>query len=105
MGFILLWFATIAFGRCEATSMDLGYWRRVVVGPWQLNDGGDSEAKKVKGPLPEGFFDDKDDDLRARGIAPVKPDGRCQRLVILPVAEQIQDPTFLWAGYHLNTSA
>ncbi|KAL2521901.1 zinc ion binding [Forsythia ovata] len=34
----------------------------------------DSEAKKVKGPLPEGFFDDKDADLRARGITPVKPD-------------------------------
>ncbi|KAL2548119.1 Mitogen-activated protein kinase kinase 4-like [Forsythia ovata] len=38
-----------------------------------------SEAKKVKGPLPEGFFDDKDVDLRARGITPVKPDGRCQK--------------------------
>ncbi|XP_047313489.1 protein ABA AND ROS SENSITIVE 1 [Impatiens glandulifera] len=29
---------------------------------------------QVKGPLPEGFFDDKDSDLRARGITPVKPD-------------------------------
>ncbi|KAL2459234.1 zinc ion binding [Forsythia ovata] len=34
----------------------------------------DSEAKKVKGALPEGFFDDKDADLRARGITPVKLD-------------------------------
>ncbi|PIN06939.1 hypothetical protein CDL12_20499 [Handroanthus impetiginosus] len=32
------------------------------------------EAKQVKGALPEGFFDDKDSDLRARGITPVKPD-------------------------------
>ncbi|KAK6127476.1 hypothetical protein DH2020_038771 [Rehmannia glutinosa] len=31
------------------------------------------EAKQVKGALPEGFFDDKDSDLRARGITPVKP--------------------------------
>ncbi|KAH7533261.1 protein ABA AND ROS SENSITIVE 1 isoform X1 [Ziziphus jujuba] len=33
-----------------------------------------SEAKQVKGALPEGFFDNKEDDLRARGIKPVKPD-------------------------------
>ncbi|XP_051135471.1 protein ABA AND ROS SENSITIVE 1 [Andrographis paniculata] len=33
-----------------------------------------SEAKQAKGALPEGFFDDKDADLRARGITPVKPD-------------------------------
>lgn len=33
-----------------------------------------SEAKQTKGALPEGFFDDKDADLRARGITPVKPD-------------------------------
>ncbi|KAL0284325.1 UNVERIFIED_CONTAM: Zinc finger protein [Sesamum angustifolium] len=33
-----------------------------------------SETKQVKGALPEGFFDDKDADLRARGITPVKPD-------------------------------
>lgn len=32
------------------------------------------ESKQVKGALPEGFFDDKDADLRARGIAPVKLD-------------------------------
>ncbi|KAI3462189.1 hypothetical protein Pfo_018852 [Paulownia fortunei] len=32
------------------------------------------EAKQVKGAVPEGFFDDKDADLRARGITPVKPD-------------------------------
>lgn len=32
------------------------------------------ESKQVKGALPEGFFDDKDADLRARGITPVKPD-------------------------------
>ncbi|XP_020233643.1 zinc finger protein 830 [Cajanus cajan] len=29
---------------------------------------------EVKGILPEGFFDNKDADLRARGIKPVKPD-------------------------------
>lgn len=33
-----------------------------------------SENKQVKGALPEGFFDNKDADLRARGIKPVKPD-------------------------------
>ncbi|XP_010655108.2 protein ABA AND ROS SENSITIVE 1 [Vitis vinifera] len=33
-----------------------------------------SETKEVKGALPEGFFDNKDADLRARGIVPVKPD-------------------------------
>lgn len=34
----------------------------------------DTGAKQVKGVLPEGFFDNKDADLRARGIKPVKPD-------------------------------
>lgn len=34
----------------------------------------DSESKQSKGALPEGFFDDKDADLRARGITPIKPD-------------------------------
>ncbi|KAK7315222.1 hypothetical protein VNO77_33759 [Canavalia gladiata] len=34
----------------------------------------DSEIKQVKGILPEGFFDNKEADLRARGIKPVKPD-------------------------------
>ncbi|KAA8518531.1 hypothetical protein F0562_016005 [Nyssa sinensis] len=33
-----------------------------------------SETKQVTGALPEGFFDDKDADLRARGITPVKVD-------------------------------
>ncbi|KAH6774096.1 hypothetical protein C2S52_002961 [Perilla frutescens var. hirtella] len=33
-----------------------------------------SESKQGKGALPEGFFDDKDAELRARGITPVKPD-------------------------------
>ncbi|KAJ9175351.1 hypothetical protein P3X46_013916 [Hevea brasiliensis] len=33
-----------------------------------------SETKQVKGALPEGFFDDKEADLLARGIKPVKPD-------------------------------
>ncbi|XP_058079736.1 protein ABA AND ROS SENSITIVE 1 isoform X1 [Magnolia sinica] len=33
-----------------------------------------TEAKQVKGALPEGFFDNKDADLRARGIEPVKVD-------------------------------
>ncbi|XP_077214777.1 zinc ion binding protein [Tasmannia lanceolata] len=33
-----------------------------------------SEVKKGKGTLPEGFFDNKDADLRARGIEPVKLD-------------------------------
>lgn len=37
-----------------------------------VNDG--SGAKQIKGALPEGFFDNKDADLRARGIEPVKPD-------------------------------
>lgn len=32
------------------------------------------EAKQVKGSLPEGFFDNKEADLRARGIKLVKPD-------------------------------
>lgn len=35
-----------------------------------------SESKLAKGALPEGFFDDKDAELRARGITPVKPDVR-----------------------------
>lgn len=34
----------------------------------------DTEVKQVKGVLPEGFFDNKEADLRARGIKPVKPD-------------------------------
>ncbi|CAA2973406.1 zinc finger protein 830 [Olea europaea var. sylvestris] len=33
-----------------------------------------NETTQVKGALPEGFFDDKDADLRARGITPMKPD-------------------------------
>ncbi|WCJ25173.1 Protein ABA AND ROS SENSITIVE 1 [Euphorbia peplus] len=33
-----------------------------------------SETKQAKGPLPEGFFDDKEADQRARGIKLVKPD-------------------------------
>lgn len=33
-----------------------------------------SETKQVTGALPEGFFDNKDADLRARGIEPVKVD-------------------------------
>ncbi|XP_042020956.1 zinc finger protein 830-like [Salvia splendens] len=32
------------------------------------------ESKQAKGALPAGFFDDKDAELRARGIIPVKPD-------------------------------
>ncbi|KAL6549332.1 hypothetical protein OROHE_008449 [Orobanche hederae] len=34
------------------------------------------EDKLLKGVLPTGFFDDKDADLRARGIKPVKPDAK-----------------------------
>lgn len=34
----------------------------------------DKETKPVKEALPEGFFDNKEADLRARGIKPVKPD-------------------------------
>ena len=34
----------------------------------------DADVKQVKGALPEGFFDNKEADLRARGIKPVKPD-------------------------------
>ncbi|KAB2594822.1 zinc finger protein 830 [Pyrus ussuriensis x Pyrus communis] len=33
-----------------------------------------SEAKQIKGALPEGFFDNKEADLSARGIKPVKQD-------------------------------
>ncbi|KAM3707323.1 hypothetical protein ACJW31_02G016200 [Castanea mollissima] len=33
-----------------------------------------SKINQAKGALPEGFFDNKDADLRARGIRPVKPD-------------------------------
>lgn len=33
-----------------------------------------SEVKQVKGALPEGFFDNKEADLSARGIKLVKPD-------------------------------
>ncbi|GMH13606.1 hypothetical protein Nepgr_015447 [Nepenthes gracilis] len=33
-----------------------------------------SKTVQVQGPLPEGFFDNKEADLRARGIEPVKPD-------------------------------
>ncbi|KAK6127425.1 hypothetical protein DH2020_038814 [Rehmannia glutinosa] len=40
------------------------------------------EAKQVKGALPEGFFDDKDSDLRARGITPVKPNVKGTWLVV-----------------------
>ncbi|EEF41988.1 Coiled-coil domain-containing protein, putative [Ricinus communis] len=36
--------------------------------------GGSRYMKQVKGALPEGFFDDKEADLRARGIKLVKPD-------------------------------
>jgi hypothetical protein len=34
----------------------------------------DQPVKSEKGALPEGFFDNKDADLRARGIQPVKVD-------------------------------
>ena len=34
----------------------------------------DSQAKQGQGALPEGFFDNKEADLRARGIKLVKPD-------------------------------
>ncbi|CAI0555373.1 unnamed protein product [Linum tenue] len=34
----------------------------------------DTEIKQVKGSLPEGFFDNKEADLHARGIKIVKPD-------------------------------
>jgi len=34
----------------------------------------EAEIKQVKGSLPEGFFDNKEADLRARGIKLVKPD-------------------------------
>nr|AAN62339.1 hypothetical protein [Citrus trifoliata] len=32
------------------------------------------KPKQIKGALPEGFFDNKEADLLARGIKPVKPD-------------------------------
>lgn len=37
-----------------------------------MNSG--SEGKQIKGALPEGFFDDKEADLRAHGIKLLKPD-------------------------------
>ncbi|XP_043722778.1 protein ABA AND ROS SENSITIVE 1 isoform X2 [Telopea speciosissima] len=43
------------------------------LGPWS-GKAKVSEVKQNTGALPEGFFDDKDADLRARGIEPVKPD-------------------------------
>lgn len=36
-----------------------------------------SKMNQAKGALPEGFFDNKDADLGARGIKPVKPDIKC----------------------------
>ncbi|EPS72927.1 hypothetical protein M569_01832, partial [Genlisea aurea] len=36
--------------------------------------GGVGATKNAKDALPTGFFDNKDADLRARGIVPVKPD-------------------------------
>ncbi|KAK4790666.1 hypothetical protein SAY86_017970 [Trapa natans] len=39
-----------------------------------LKTGESLEVKQAKGALPEGFFDNKDADLRARGIKPVKID-------------------------------
>ncbi|KAG6522578.1 hypothetical protein ZIOFF_019719 [Zingiber officinale] len=41
-----------------------------------------SDAKQTKGALPEGFFDNKDADLRARGIEPVKVDIKNQLAVV-----------------------
>ena len=35
-----------------------------------------SQAKQTKGALPEGFFDNKEADLSARGIKIVKPDAK-----------------------------
>ncbi|XP_065850057.1 protein ABA AND ROS SENSITIVE 1 isoform X2 [Euphorbia lathyris] len=40
----------------------------------RTTDATGSETKQTKGALPEGFFDDKEADLRARGIKLVKPD-------------------------------
>lgn len=34
----------------------------------------DSEGKQAQGVIPEGFFDNKEADLRARGIKLIKPD-------------------------------
>lgn len=39
-----------------------------------LTTGVAPEMKQAKGALPEGFFDNKDADFRARGIKPVKID-------------------------------
>nr|GMC60474.1 zinc finger protein 830 [Ipomoea batatas] len=44
------------------------------LGPSREQQSLGSEARKAKGVLPEGFYDNKDADLRARGITPVKPD-------------------------------
>ncbi|KAK9091361.1 hypothetical protein Sjap_024538 [Stephania japonica] len=50
---------------------------------------GKSETGLVKGALPEGFFDNKDDDLRARGIEPVKI---CNgKLVLVSVRDEYKE--------------
>ena len=38
------------------------------------NVNADAGTAQLKGALPEGFFDNKEADLRARGIEPIKPD-------------------------------
>ncbi|KAG6581231.1 hypothetical protein SDJN03_21233, partial [Cucurbita argyrosperma subsp. sororia] len=56
---------SIAQSEVIAKASDLGKKSSVNVG---------SEGKQIKGALPEGFFDDKEADLRAHGIKLVKPD-------------------------------
>ncbi|KAL8514117.1 hypothetical protein ACS0TY_013298 [Phlomoides rotata] len=47
------------------------------------------ESKQVKGALPVGFFDDKDPDLCARRVTPVKPDVKWVFLLISPTPPHV----------------
>ncbi|BBG96673.1 zinc ion-binding protein [Prunus dulcis] len=51
-----------------------------------------SEAKQIKGALPEGFFDNKEADLSARGIKLVKPDIDAAEMI--EEAESVEQRTY-----------
>ncbi|TXG57436.1 hypothetical protein EZV62_018749 [Acer yangbiense] len=51
----------------------------------------DSETKQTKGALPEGFFDNKEADLRARGIKIVKPDVKNLKKLIQEDLQEVDD--------------
>ncbi|KAL1568932.1 protein ABA AND ROS SENSITIVE 1 [Salvia divinorum] len=59
-----------------ATTEDMGQLGLQAANDFRQVSKSDSslESKQAKGALPAGFFDDKDAELRARGITPVKPD-------------------------------